>query len=828
MLHHYLKVFFHNLLRQKVITLINIAGLAVGMAVFILISLYVTEEYSYEKRWEKADRVVRTTSKLQFNADATFEMGEGSSRELATFREFFPVEVEAGSRVWRTGQSIVVDQEESPGGVNHVDPEFLDIFNFEEVHGSLANTLAVPGRIALEEEYALSLFPGEALGRSLTLRLEGGTEQDFEVSAIYRLPEGKGQLEFTSLTLLEETLLPDFIGTESDWLSGETAATYYLLRESSAVANLNARTDELVEQYVRGPWMLGEDIPVTDRFSIRLQPIRDMYFEPLQDEEGGSRLTANSFALVAALVLLIAVTNFVILSVARSAERVSEVGIRKANGARRLQLQGQFLLEALLQVVLAFCVALAIYEVIEPLFESLMRTELLTRLFSVEYLLWGLLLIVVITVLGGMYPAFVLASASPERALKAGGGIVAGNTVLRKILVSFQFSISVGLIIATVVIYQQLFYIQNRDAGFDADNVVSMALFRNSGIEKSTALSNEISRIPGVDLVTPVSRVAGKMVGSLSVSSLRRERGSDVSVEIYQYNVGYDFFSLYGMEILAGRSFTRERDSLQDRSAYQAEEGVPFIRRTILNESSVKDFGFTSPQESIGQALYSSYRTENNEIMFTEYEVIGVVADSQFDSLRSRPDSEMYRLIGNSNEILSFRVEESAMDTVRAELENAWDEVIGISSPMIFFGRDLLAEAFNKEENEGRLLAGFTLLAILVSCLGLYGLVAFDTARRTKEIGVRKVLGGNHGNIQLLFLRQYFWPMLAANIVAWPITLWAMQQWLQKFPYQIQPWVLVPICIIAGLLVITIAGSTLGLTVWKALRTKPAQALRYE
>lgn len=168
------------------------------------------------------------------------------------------------------------------------------------------------------------------------------------------------------------------------------------------------------------------------------------------------------------------------------------------------------------------------------------------------------------------------------------------------------------------------------------------------------------------------------------------------------------------------------------------------------------------------------------------------------------------------------------MSSIRAELMEVWDEVIGISTPMIFFGREIAAEEFRQEENEGRMLGGFALLAILVSCMGLYGLVAFDTARRTKEIGVRKVLGGDDGNIQLLFLRQYFWPMLAANIVAWPLALWAMQQWLQKFPYLIQAWVLVPICIVAGGLVIVIAGSTLGLTVWRALGTKPAQALRYE
>lgn len=824
MLGHYLKVFFHNLFRQKVISLINIAGLSMGMAVFILISLYVKEEYSHERHWDKADRIVRTASTLRFNPAMSLEIGSGSPKALESFSTYFPGEIESGSRVWRTGESILVDLEESPGGVNHVDSTFLDVFNLEEVSGSLGDTLAAPGRIALEEEYALTLFSGQALGRSLMLRHDDGTEKDFEVSAIYRLPDGKGVLEFSTLTLLVEELEPNFNGTDSDWLSGENVTTYLLLREPGDAERLNARTDEFVEQYVRVPWMLRDEAPVTDYFSIRVQPIRDIYFNPLMNEEGGSRLTANSFALVAALVLLIAITNFVILSVAGSAERVNEVGVRKANGARRSQLQGQFLLETLLQVMLAFCLALALYEVIEPLFESLMGTALRTPLFSAEYMSWGLLLVVAITLLGGLYPAIVLASINPERALKAGSGTVTGNIGLRKMLVSLQFAIAVGLIISTLVIHQQLLHVQQRDAGFDADQVVSLVL-TDKASSNATALVNEISRIQGVDLVTPASRVANAMVGALSVSSVSRERGGDLQAELYGYWVGYDFFTLYDMDILAGRPFTRERDPLP--GAPSAEEDVPGIARVVLNASGVRDLGFASPQEALGQSLYQPYRTPESEGV-TRLEVIGVVADSQFDSLRSAPGSEMYRLSGTSGQVLSFRVAESAMGSVRAALEKVWDEVIGISTPTIFFGREVVAEEFRQEENEGRLLGGFALLAVLVSCMGLYGLVAFDTARRTKEIGVRKVLGCDGGNIQRLFLRQYFWPMLAANIVAWPLALWAMQQWLQKFPYQIQAWMLLPICIIAGGLVIIIAGSTLRLTVWRALGTKPAQALRYE
>lgn len=551
MLANYLKVFFHNLFRQKVITLINIIGLAIGMAVFMLISLYVKEEYSYEQRWNKADRIVRTVDTLLFNPSTTIETELGSPRTLESFREFFLQEIEAGSRVWGRGVSIIVDQVESPGSVNYVDATFLDVFNVEEVSGSLADTLTAPGRIALEQDYALTLFSGQALGKSLMLRMYDGTEKEFEVSAVYRLPEGKGMLEFSTLTLLVEALETtmmdtDFMGTENDWLSGVNLTTFLLLREHTDTARINARSDEFVEQYVRLPWVARDGAPITDFYDIRIQPIRDIYFNPLMNDEGGSRLATNSFALVAALVLLIAICNFVILSVARSAERVSEVGVRKANGASSSQLQGQFLLESLLQVVLASCLALVLFEVVEPLFESLMGTVLLTPLFSVDYVFWGLLMIAVITLLGGMYPAFVLASIKPERALKT-GGTVAGHIGLRRALVSFQFTIAVGLIISTMVIYQQLLYVQQRDSGFDADKVVSLA-FPNYGSNYATALVNEIPRIAGVDLLTPASRIAGRMSGSgsISVKSMSRER-EDNLYDLFGNYVGYDFFSLYSI-----------------------------------------------------------------------------------------------------------------------------------------------------------------------------------------------------------------------------------------------------------------------------------------
>ncbi len=257
-LSHYLKVFFHNLLRQKVITLINIGGLAIGMAVFMLVSLYVKEEYSFEQRWDKAERIVRTVSTLRFNADNFIEIGSGSPSALEKFKVFYPEEIETGSRVFATGQSLLIDQEEVQGAVSFVDPEILDVFNFEEISGSLADTLAAPGLIALEEETALRLIAGEALGRSLVLRLNDGSERDLRVAAIYRLPEGKGQLEFPSLSLLAEELLPDFVGTESDWMSGADVTTWLLLQDPDGAARINARTNEFVEQFVRVPWMFND------------------------------------------------------------------------------------------------------------------------------------------------------------------------------------------------------------------------------------------------------------------------------------------------------------------------------------------------------------------------------------------------------------------------------------------------------------------------------------------------------------------------------------------------------------------------------------------
>lgn len=829
MFSHYPKIFIHNLGRQKVITLINISGLALGMAVFILIAQYVMEEYSHEQRWQQADRIVRTNSTLKFNAESSFEMDAIAPRGLDQLQEFFPEQIVTGSRVWRTGQTVVIDEEQIQGAVNYVDPEFLEVFNFETVSGSLTETLLAPGRIALEEEQARTWITGEAMGSSLTVKLENGEERDFVVTAIYRMPAGKGSLEFTSFTLLAEAVLPEFKDAGTHWFGDTDVNTFLLLGAAADADAINLRSKEFVTQHVRLPWVSPDDIvPITERFSFRVQAIRDMYFHPLLGEEGASLLMVNSFALVAALVLLIAITNFVILSVARSAERVREVGVRKANGAVRQQLQVQFLLEALLQVVLAFGLALALHELLQPVFENLMRIELYTQLLSLQLLPWALLLIAGITILGGLYPSFVLAATNPEIALKTGGSKAPGSMVLRKVLVSFQFTIAIGLIIATLVIYQQLSYVQNRDPGFDADRVVSLVLVSEQARNNGTVLMNEIAALEGVDLVTPASRMANILNGSLQVTTFTRERGSGVSSELYAYNVGYDFFSLYSMQLLAGRTFALEQDPLIDRNRLSAEENRAFVTKLVLNETAISAYGFVSAEEAVGATLYAEYRNRDNEVAFTIHEIIGVVADNQFASVRAAPLGETYRLGGTDNSMLSFRVNETAMPTVRSAVEGIWNRVVGTNNATILFGREIMAEEFRQEINENLLLSGFTFMAILVSCMGLYGLVAFDTVKRTKEIGIRKVLGGRHWNIQGLFMQQYFWPMLAANVIAWPAAIWLMQQWLQQFPYQIAQWIIVPICLLASLVVIGIADTTLGLTVRGAYKAKPARALRYE
>ncbi|MDR2213422.1 MAG: FtsX-like permease family protein, partial [Pseudomonadales bacterium] len=696
------------------------------------------------------------------------------------------------------------------------DRELLDIFDFELVAGNLEEVFAAPNHIALSEENATLLFGNEpALGRTLAL-VENGQEQAiFEVAAVYRIPAGNGALlgYFQNFTPWNESVMP-----ESQPYASGSSSGYFLLRDGVSPQDLAPRLDEFVEQQVQTPF--GRPMPaemLLEFFRYRMQFIGDVHFNPLLgDAEGGFQTTVNGFALIGVLALAVSLANFVTLNLARGVERQREVGIRKVMGAVSGSLLTQFVFESLLLTGFALILGLVLLDPLLPVFATLMGTTLDFNLLQGSTWLAPAALVLAVGAIGGLYPALVLSRQRPDRVLRPGGqsGML-GAHGFRQFLTGFQFLIATALIVATLVVYLQLAYTRQRDHGFDARNVVTVRVNINGVQNQLTALRNTVAALPGVEQLALVSHEPNDLAPVQTENLIRSGGEEGIGIEAAAYSIDYDFFSIYNMRLLAGRLYD---EALGDASV-EALASLDRIRPLVINESTSRALGFPSPAAAVGELIKSGLAT---------IEIIGVIADNQFSSLLAPAHNEVYELHPERGRLLTLKIAPQAMPTIANDLQRVWSDVIGFGPVPINFAENNLQQTLDREQREGRLLLGFSMLAVVISCLGLYGLVAFEARRRTKEIGIRKVLGGGFSDILMLFLLRFGKPALWATLLAWPLALWAVLRWLERFPYQIDRWVLALACLAAGLLVSFIVWLTVSATVFAATRIRPVRALRYE
>ncbi len=822
----YFQVFIRNLLRQKTIAVINVLGLALGLCAFLTIGIYVQDEYSHESRWRNAERIVRLVNHVHIPGGDEVTLANVTELAAPRIKDFFPDVIERAARVMPVGSGMLsVNGEEFAGAVFQADSELIDIFDFEVLEGDLQRALEGPNRIALSEDYVRRIpGGGSPIGKLLTTQMPGAGTASYEVVAVYRLPPGKGSVNFPSISLWTETSAET--QANENWFGA--ANSYFLLREGVDPASLAARLDSFVDQRVQPPLPVPEGSTTADVFTYRFQNIRDTYFHPNSDEAGGSQTSVNTFGAIAMLILAIGWSNFIILTLARSAERQREVGIRKTAGATGPYLLSQFVGEALLLAFVALVVALALLESTLPMFAALMQTTLSIDLTADSNLLVLTGLVLITGSIGGIYPALVLARQKPELVLKPGGHSgVLGAGLLRKALVSMQFLIATALIIATLVLYLQLAFLSERDPGFDTSNVVTLGLVESPS--EVAVLRNAVAAIPGVEQTALASHEAAT-TGNLFRQNFRRTGDAGGGIVTTGYMIDYDFLSIYDMTILAGRSYDRALDG----SGESALAALPRPRlstlrdRIVLNATAARALGFANPADAIGAMVEGSSQGPDGNEIYEPAEIIGVVADNQFGSLRLVPGNEVYKLNSWASWYLTIKVDPAATPGIAAELQRVWQELGLPRQAVVRFADENVRQAFARELNTGRLVAGFAVLAILVACMGLYGLVAFETRRRKKEICIRSVLGGELYAILKLFIARFAGPVLWTNAFAWPLALWIMLRWLEQFPYRIGNSWLLPVCLMAGGLVITIVAVTVGATVIKVVESKPAEALRYE
>jgi len=813
MLKNYLKIAVRNLRKHKAYSFINIAGLAIGMACCILILLHVQSELSYDEHHEKAARIYRVAADLKFGGSHHRQAVTPAPLAEALVRDF--PEAVAAARFRDQGSFLVKKQGEQNFKEERVvfaDNAIFEIFTLPFLAGNPQQALVEPNAVVITQTTAQKYFgAGSALGQSLFF----DNEASYKITGVIAdMPENSHfHFDFiASLATLEES-------RNEDW-SSNNFATYLLLKDGAEPAALQAKFPEMIKKYL-GPQeekLLGvsfdELIKRGNQALYYLQPLRDIHLHSdlaVEFEPNGNIKYIYIFSAIALFILLIACINFMNLATARAANRAKEVGIRKVAGSDRRQLVGQFLSESFFMSVLALILALVLVELLLPQFNRLAEKHLQTFYFGNWTLLAALLgIALLVGALAGSYPAFVLSSFKPISVLKGKWQAGAKSSRLRNTLVVFQFAASVILIVSTIIVKNQLQYIQSKNLGFNKEQVIVLHDAYALG-EKLQAFKNEVLRNPGV--------VSGTVSGYLPVSSNRSDAGfwpegtrsGENAAAMQIWDVDYDYVRTMSMEIAKGRDFSE---------AFGADSSA-----IVINEKAAKTFGFDDP---LGQRIYTFAWTPGQGVdpnKFETYTIVGVIKDFHFSSLKENISALGLRL-GRSRGLMSFRFKTENAAALISFLENEWKEFAPDQPFAYSFLEQRFGAMYKTEQRVGDIFSIFSGLAIFTACLGLFGLASFTAEQRTKEIGVRKVLGATVGSVTTLLSKDFVKLVLIANLIAWPLAYFVMNRWLQDFAYRIEIgwWVFA----LAGGLALLIALLTVSTQAIKAALANPVEALRYE
>ena len=823
MLKNYITIAINNLLKNKLYSAINIVGLAIGLAACIIIALYVRDQTSYDKQWKDSDRIYRVNVFTQVPGRELMKNSMVPLPVMPAFEEYFKDKIEQGARTFATPLVIDTGTTEFRDELVNVDPSFIEMFQFEVLAGSLEDTLADRNNIALSERIARRHFGNQdPIGKVITISRQG-FKADRKVTAVYRIPGDTVLDDIPLLALLDYTNYPPAL----KWWYSPNSGTYFKLKKGIDIETLKPLTPAFIDRNtnlsdigIADPNVKGSDAMLLD-----FQKLDTAHLDSPWDvtRAGGSKTVVISFAGISLLVLLIGCINFTILTTAKATQRAREVAMRKVAGAKRKQLIVQFLGESTFIVFLSMLFAIAVVEIMLPVFESIVGKSFSLNYTSPSTFLPLLALLLIVGISGGLYPAVVLSGFRPGDTLKANQSKeTRGSVSLRQVLVIFQFSISIILIIATGVIYTQMKYSMNRDPGYNKDNLLVIDGLQDDVkiTSKTDVLKQELLNLAdisdvGVSLFQPSHR------NEVNNYTFKLPGHPETTYMAFVMPIGDDYFKTYQIPIIAGRDFSIDRD-LPKPAAIDGNESreLPEIN-ALINESAVRYFGFTGAEDAVGKVLVNAMYNNIN------YTIIGVVADNHLFSINAPPRAEVYMLNPTAANVMTVRFKGSPRK-ILTRVKSVWKDVIGDEEISTVFVNQLVAREFEQEQTEENILVSFSLLAILIACMGLFGSASFTVEKRTKEIGLRKIMGAKAKNIVSLLLWQFSKPVLIANIIAWPVAIFAMQSWLERFSYRINILLLIPICLVSGLIAVVIAWFTVAGNTTRVAKSKPIKALRYE
>lgn len=803
MIKNYIKTAFRSLLKNKGFTIMNVLGLALGLAICLLIIFYVVDELSYDRYNVNAKRIYRINADIKYGGN-TSSYAVTPPPLAAALKSNFPEVEESARFIQASNIQFKKGSENVPENKSvYADNSVFTVFTLPMLDGNPKNALTAPNSIVISEKAARKYFnKTNVTGQYLTL-VNGNI--NYRITGVIKDIPAQSHFNFDYFLSRSTQELK----SDTNWNSF-AFNTYILLKPGADPKAFETKLNALIKQHF-GLQNYARLEKGGNYIHLNLTSLTDIHLRSNRQYELGTNNSITYvyiFSAIALFILLIACINFMNLSTARSANRAREVGVRKVLGSSRKSLIAQFIFESLMVTLLATILAALSAWGLLPLFNQMSGKELSISLQTIGWLMPSLLIIIVVVgILAGSYPAFYLSSFKPIHVLKGKLSIGFKGSNFRNFLVILQFSISIFLVIGTLVIYNQLNYIQHKNLGFDRSQVL---VIKNVQVLKNAkTFKEQVKQIPGIENST--------LSGFLPTGSLRapnsvfkdKEATAKNAIFTEIWPVDEDYLNTMGMSLTKGRYFSRELKTDSNT--------------VVINETAARMLGYYN--DPLNKKLYSPEDQGNGKTVVKEYNIIGVLKDFNFKSLRDNI-TPVVMVFASDNGALSVKVKSTNMKPLLARIENVWNRASPSQHLEYSFMDQDFDAAYNLEQRTGTIFLSFTIFAFIIACLGLFGLAAYAAEQRIREIGIRKVLGANVSSVVALLSKDFIKLVFISILIAAPLAWWIMNQWLQGFAYRqnIQWWVIVS----AALGSIVIAFITVSFQSLKAALVNPADSLRGE
>ena len=808
MLKNYVLIALRNMMRNKAYSLINILGLSLGVGCCLLLALYIQDEVSYDRHNERLNDIYRVIT--HFHSDQGLNNLTTTSPPIAMALKSDIPEVEVAARMLNppnVPQSLIKYEDnifyETEGFI--ADSTIFDVLTYEFLEGNPKKSLTDANSVVITDKLSKKIFGREpALNKIISINMSG-TPVDFRVTGVIK-DNLKTHMHANFITSMNSEGWAEYLRSpeaNDEWAGQNFVPAYVKLVPGHNVEDVVKKINAVLVKYG------SEDMKALgfDK-TLGLMPVKDIY---LKSDIGQSPRITYLYVIVsiAVFILLIACINFMNLSTARATKRAAEIGVRKVMGAFRSSLIGQILGEAMVIVLISILLSVIFVQLALPIFNDLTGKNISFQSDNIGYFIGALAFITIFTgLVAGSYPAFYLSSFQPAQVLKGSFNMSNASGLLRRSLVVFQFMIAIVLVCGMIIISKQLKFMQEKDLGFNSEAKIVLPLRTNTASEKYTTLRNELLQNASIKEVSAANYMPGSFIWN-DMGFYTEGGNMDKAIMTYRNTVDQGYQELLGIKLIAGRTFTNNR-------------AMDSQNKVVLNRTSAKTLGF-EPEKAVGQNLYFDWQGEK----YT-FQVIGVMEDYHQLTLKEKIKPTLFQMAGSDSSyaFLIASVKAEDFDATVASIEKTWKKLIDDTPFEYNFLDENLQKQYNEDRKVSRIITSFTFIAMLVSCLGLYGLSSFMAERRFKEIGVRKVMGATANQIVMLMSREFVKLVVVAFVISVPIAWYAMDKWLQGFAYHVP--VDIMVFIYAGVAALLIALLTVSFESVKAANTNPVNSLRNE